>query len=101
MEQFNSAREALPLLSGIEKVPLPSQECYTKSAILSSDRYDYTIDGSVQMNLEDVAIKIKSLQKRSVAALNKMDKLVDVYHMVMESVWEKIFLADEEICFRC
>mmetsp|Transcript_18183 Transcript_18183/g.24124 ORF Transcript_18183/g.24124 Transcript_18183/m.24124 type:complete len:255 (-) Transcript_18183:400-1164(-) len=99
MEQLNLAREALLLSSDIEKVPLPPQERYTKSAILSSGRYDYAMDDSVQTRLEDVAIKIKSLQKRSVAASNKMDELVDRYHMVMEAVSEKIVLADEEIVF--
>eukprot|EP00957_Ditylum_brightwellii_P176661 13455692-Ditylum_brightwellii.AAC.1 len=44
-----------------------------------------------------MAIKIKSLQKRSVAALNKMDELVDRYHVVMEALLGKIVLVDEEI----
>eukprot|EP00957_Ditylum_brightwellii_P063939 4850739-Ditylum_brightwellii.AAC.1 len=99
MELFNLTRETLVLLSDIEKVPLPPQECYVKSAILSSDRYNYAIDNSVQTRLGDVAIKIKSLHERSGAALNKMDEFVDRYHKVMEAVWEKIVLVDEEIVF--
>eukprot|EP00957_Ditylum_brightwellii_P169017 12864844-Ditylum_brightwellii.AAC.1 len=57
------------------------------------------MDDSVQTRLRGVAINIKSLQKRSVAVLNKMGELMDRYHVVMEAVIKKIVLADEEIVF--
>eukprot|EP00957_Ditylum_brightwellii_P027174 2054197-Ditylum_brightwellii.AAC.1 len=57
------------------------------------------MEDSVQTYLEDVAIEVKSLQKRSIDALNKMDELMDRYHVVMEAVWKKIVLVDEEIVF--
>mmetsp|Transcript_9695 Transcript_9695/g.13578 ORF Transcript_9695/g.13578 Transcript_9695/m.13578 type:complete len:246 (-) Transcript_9695:103-840(-) len=97
MDQLNKAREALLISSDIEKNPLPPNERYTQSDILSSPQYDYAMDESVQKRLNDVSTKIMSLYHRSANASQKMDELVDRYHAIMGAVSEKIVLADEEV----